>query len=505
MNRELWDHQQRGIDDLRASIAQGVRRIVLQAPTGAGKTLLAAAIADGAIRKGNRLAFVVNAIGLIDQTVEAFYAEGIRDIGVIQADHHMTDWAKPIQVCSIQTLKSRSAYPEAKIVVLDECHSLHDHAKQWMADAAWQNVPFIGLSATPWSKGLGKYFQSLLIVATTQELIDKGFLSKFKVYCTGTPDLSDVKVVAGEYVNNQLSDAMQKGTLTADIVKTWKDRWGKGNTLVFGVDRKHAETIHYRFQEAGVSSAYQDGETPAADRADIKRGFHNGTYDVVCNIATLATGVDWDVRCLVLARPTKSEILYTQIIGRALRTAAGKDHALILDHSNSTIELGIVTEIHHDRLDDGKTKKAADAAPRKKPLPRPCPECAAIVPRLNRTCTECGHTLPLASGVVECDGVLVEYVPGAVTQKKGASREYTMLEKEDFYGQLLGYARDKGYKSGWAANKYREKFGVWPNKMNHVGPEEISFEVASWIKAGQIRWAKSKSNPINAKHQQAAE
>src|SRR6266436_92262 len=503
MNKSLWEHQQQGLDDLRATIQQGVRRAVMQAPTGAGKTRMAAAIVDGAIRKGNRLAFVVNAIGLIDQTVEAFYAEGIRDIGVIQANHSMTDWAKPVQICSIQTLKSRSAYPEAKTVIFDEVHSLHDFHKQWLADAAWQNVPFIGLSATPWSKGLGKHFQSLLVMATTQELIDKGVLSKFKVYCTGQPDLSEVKVVAGEYVKDQLSDAMCKGTLTADIIDTWKRMWGKPNTLVFCVDRKHAETVHYRFQEAGVSSAYQDGETPSAERQEIKRGFHNGQIDVVVNIGTLTCGVDWDVRCLVLGRPTKSPILCTQIIGRCLRTATNKDCAIILDHSNSTMELGLVTDIHYDRLDDGKPNGKAKDAKRKKPLPRACTECQAIVPRLNRTCTECGHMLPLASGVVERNGVLVEYVPGAM-QKTGQalSRQYTPAEKQLFYSQLLQYCREKGSQDGRAAHMFREKFGVWPNYMQKV-PTEVSFEVAQWIRSRNIAFAKSKQNAV--RHLQAAE
>lgn len=364
-----------------------------------------------------------------------------------------------------------------------------------MRDEAWQRVPFIGLSATPWSKGLGKYFDSLLVISTTQELIDKGFLSPFKVYCTGQPNLKDVKVVAGEYVKDQLSEAMCKGTLTADIIATWRQMWGKGNTLVFGVDRKHAESIHYRFQEAGVRSAYQDGETSADERTAIKRGFHDGTYDVVCNIGTLTTGVDWDVRCLVLARPTKSEILYTQIIGRVLRTATGKDHAVILDHSNSTLELGLVTDIHHERLDEGKAQKGAKPEKRKPPLPRPCPECTAIVPRLNRTCTQCGHVLPLASGVVERNGVLVPYEEARVPLAGKKSREFTHLEKEQFYGELLGYARNKGFKDGWTAHKYKERFGVWPRGMDHVMAEEPSFETCQWVRSRNIAWARSKNNP----------
>jgi len=505
VNRELWDHQAQALVALRQSIGQGVRRIVLSAPTGAGKTLMAAAVVEGAQRKGNRLAFVVPSIQLIDQTVEKFYAEGIRDIGVIQANHEMTDWSRSVQVCSVQTLKSRQAYPEAKIVVIDECHALHKFHADWLMRPDWQNVPFIGLSATPYTKGLGRYFHSLLIAATTKELIDKGLLSPFTVYACPKADLKDVKVVAGDYVKDQLSSAMQNGTLTADIVKTWKDRWGKDKTLVFAVDRAHAETLHFRFIDAGVRSAYQDANTSSADRHEIERGFHDGRYQVVCNVGTLTTGVDWDCRCLVLARPTKSEILYVQIIGRALRTAPGKDKALILDHSDTTQELGLVTDIHHDHLHDGKKQTAREAAEKpRKPLPRACPQCANIQPRLNRVCQQCGFKLPLMSGVTERDGILVEFVPGKVPVK-GKDRVWTRAEKVSFYAQLLGYAREHGYKDGWAANKFRDKMSEWPRDMKWVTPTEPSFEVVSWVKAMTIRWAKSRKRAEMMASRQAAE
>ena len=113
MITELRPYQTEALQSIRETVAQGVRRIVLQAATGAGKTKIAAAIVDGAMRKGNRLAFVVPAIALIDQAVESFYAEGCREIGVIQANHDMTDWSRPIQVCSIQTIASRKSYPQA--------------------------------------------------------------------------------------------------------------------------------------------------------------------------------------------------------------------------------------------------------------------------------------------------------------------------------------------------------------------------------------------------------
>ncbi|MFS6779594.1 DEAD/DEAH box helicase, partial [Staphylococcus aureus] len=133
----------------------------------------------------------------------------------------------------------------------------------------------------------------------------------------------------------ELSNAMQKGNLTADIIRTWKERWGKNKTLCFGVDKAHAKSIQERFEHDGISCGYQDAETTSDERREIKRKFHNGEYKVVSNIQTLTTGVDWDVRCLILARPTRSEMLFVQIIGRALRTADGKEDALILDHSDT--------------------------------------------------------------------------------------------------------------------------------------------------------------------------
>src|SRR3954447_23159314 len=107
MNRDLRPHQRQAIEMLRFSLGSGKRRPVLQAPTGFGKTRLAAAVVEGALAKQKRVIFAVPALSLVDQTVEAFWNEGIRDIGVIQGMHPMTDWCRPVQVVSVQTLQRR--------------------------------------------------------------------------------------------------------------------------------------------------------------------------------------------------------------------------------------------------------------------------------------------------------------------------------------------------------------------------------------------------------------
>lgn len=505
MLSELRPYQADGLEAIRQSIRGGVRRLVAQAATGAGKTKVAAAIVDGAMSKGNRTAFVVPAIALIDQTVESFYAEGIKDIGVIQANHSMTDWSKPVQVCSIATLRARGAWPEARTVIFDEVHTLHEAHKEWLRDPAWSNVPFIGLSATPWTKGLGKYFDTLLVIATTGELIEQGYLSPFRVFATGHPDLSKVKTVAGDYHEGELSEAMQQGELTADIVRTWQAKWGKANTLCFGVDKAHAKTIQERFQAAGVSCGYQDAETTPDERREIKRKFHNGEYQVVSNIQTLTTGVDWNVHCLILARPTKSEMLYVQIIGRALRTAEGKTEALILDHSDTTMRLGFVTDIHHEHLDNGTPADKATARDAEKsapPLPKECKSCGVLKPARVRICPNCGQTPKAETDVIERDGELVEVTGGGKKQraKSRKASDYSAPERQAFLAELKAYAALKEYKPGWAAFKFKEKFGDWPpNSMKDTPPAAaVSGTTASWVRSRFISHAMAKKAVAHA-------
>lgn len=505
MGHELWPHQATALQSLRHAIGFGNKRIVLLAPTGSGKTRIAAEIVNGAINKGKRVAFVVSNISLIDQTIESFNREGIYDIGVIQANHVMTNWARPIQLVSIQTLKNKSTYPVADIVIIDEVHTLHETHKKWLQHPDWKNVPFVGLSATPYTKGLGKYFTTLIVVATTQQMIDRGVLCPFRVFATGHPDLSGVKTVAGDYHEGQLSDIMQSGMLTADIIKTWSELWGQDRTLCFCVDRAHAQTVCDRFNEAGISCGYQDGNTPIDERRELKKKFHNGDYRVVCNVMTLTTGTDWDVRCLILARPTKSKMLYQQIVGRGLRIAEGKKDLLLLDHTDTICGsrdgkrrgLGFVTDIdvNFTQLDDGTEKKdkPTDIQNDEPPLPKLCPQCSFVIPPGIRQCPNCGHKK--TSEIIEQHGELIEITPGkAQPAKDQKPKPVSMNEKAKFLAELKTYAMLRGHKEGWCSHKYKEKFGVWPDhSIQDIKPaNEVSITTQSWIKSRMIAWAKRR-------------
>jgi len=457
--------------------AAGNKTVVLQLPTGAGKTVIAGEIIKRALSKGNRVAFLVPFISLINQTFESFYAQGIKHIGVVQSDHPLCDSSAPVQICSIDTLARRMAFPEVDLVVMDEAHRRSKFVQAWMK----KGPHFIGLTATPWTQGMGKHWQRLVVGATTQQLIDEGYLSPFRVFAPSAPDLEGIKTTAGDYNQKQLGERVNQTHLIASIVETWLEKSTGDKTLCFAVNRAHAKEIQSQFQAAGVEAGYIDAHTPMEEREDVSALFHEGIVKVVCNVGCLVAGVDWDVRNLILATPTKSEIKYVQMVGRALRTAEGKDYALILDHSDTTQRLGFVTDIHRTHLDDGTEKQSSE---RKEKLPKPCPECGAL--KTPGPCPHCGFKPNPQSHVEVEDGELQELTPNVKTTK---------AEADEIWRELCHYAKSKGYKLGWAAHTLRDMTGhepptkFWPKRM-----EEPGEKVRNYIKYKNIKWAKRKTN-----------
>jgi DNA repair protein RadD len=490
---ELRDYQQASLDKVRDAVRSGFRRVVLQSPTGSGKTRIASEIVHGARGKANKVIFTVPAISLIDQTVEEFYREGISDIGVIQAKHRMTDWARPIQIASVQTLCKCERIPDAAVVIHDECHRLHKFNLAWLQNPEWNHVPFIGLSATPWTRGLGRYYDKLVVGATTRELIDKGYLSPFRVFAPTHPDLRGVQITAGDYNETQLSKAMNQEKLTADIVETWKERAIGRPTICFAVDCEHAQALQERFKDASISAAYMDARTPLNERKEIQNGFERGEVEVVCNVDVMGMGVDWPgIQCISYCRPTRSEIRFVQNIGRGLRRSEGKEDLLILDHSDTTLRLGFVTDIHHATLSHGKE---ATNGEKRVALPRSCPKCSLLLRLGEGKCPNCG-TEPKQRERVQigtAPGELIEYQE--LKAYKGKREQFSMADKRVFFAELLGYAQERGFKRGWAANKYREKFDVWPRLMDNVYPVKPSTNMRLWIKSRMIAWVKSKQQP----------
>lgn len=475
--RPMRPHQHKGMALLKRSILAGNKRVVVQMPTGAGKTRFAAEVVAGALAKGNQVAFTVPAISLIDQTVESFAMEGISDIGVMQAAHELTHYGAPVQVCSVQTLAHRGC-PDFPVVVVDECHMRFKVISEWMAKRP--DTTFIGLSATPWARGMASDWQDLVSPVTMQELIDQKFLSPFRVYAPSHPDLTGVKLQAGDYHEGQLAAVMSDSVLIADIVQTWLRLAEWRPTLVFAVDRAHAAKIQMQFAAAGVPMGYCDANVDRIERRLLFAQMARGEIAGIVNVGTLTTGVDADVRCIVLARPTKSEMLHVQIIGRGLRTAAGKADCVILDHADNHARLGFVTDIHHATLLAGSERNATRKE-QGEAMPKDCSACGYVKPPKVSECPSCGFT-PTRQSEIETEA-------GELQEVRKGKPKPTMADKQAFWSMALWIDQERKKSGRLAKALYKNKFKVWPKGLFNE-PMVPDAEFLSYERSRRIAFAK---------------
>jgi DNA repair protein RadD len=377
-----------------------------------------------------------------------------------------------------------------KPVIVGNCHIASKAIDDWMGEEP--DTIFIGLSATPWRYGMAEQWDHLIIGSTIRELTEQGYLSPSRFFAPQHPDLGNVKLVAGDFKLDQLAEAMQKGDLVSGIVSNWIENGERRPTLCFCVDRAHARAVHHEFMQHEVRSAYIDGNTDTIERAVILERFSRGELEVIVNIGTMTAGVDLpSVSCVVLARPTRSEMLYIQMVGRGLRLHEGKEDCLVFDHSGTALRLGLPENIHHEELRAPRLEEREKGEAVKEPkLPTECPECSYLIAVGEYDCPCCGYKgqPPVIQREV-IDSDLIEVGKGKA-EKPVATHE----EKQFWYSELLTYSRSKGYKDGWASNKYRDKFGVWPRGLDKI-PARKSADtriVRGWIKHTQIAYAKQK-------------
>lgn len=476
--RQLRPHQVSAVEMLRASLRQGNRCPVLAAPCSFGKTTVASHIIQSAVEKGKRCYFIVDRVELIDQASDRLLEDGVEH-GVIQGDHPLTDYRKPVQVATIQAL-ARRRKQEFDLAIIDECHVLYKTHKAYMEQ--YNNVPFIGLSATPFAKGMGKHFDDLIVPITTQELMDQGYLCEYDCFAPTEPDLKGVRTKRGDYDENQLAERVDTPKLVGDIVATHQQLAKDRPTVVFAVNIAHSKHICKEFQKAGVRAVHVDAYTDKETRSMINNQFKAGEIDVLSCVAIFEKGWDAPIAsCLIQAAPTKSIMRYVQQVGRILRTHPDKERAIILDHAGNTERHGWVESIVPYKLDTGEKKEQQTTKKEsKKPEPKKCEKCGYV--KETFICSVCGYKPEYAQNVALIDGEL---------EKKSKKPKATVEEKERWYGMLLAYAAQKGYAKGWAYFKTRDKFGTSLGKNKHVKPIPPDQECLNWITHTNIKHAKA--------------
>ena len=480
-------------DDLIAQSRALLRRhdsVLLQAPTGAGKTALAAYMLGSASSRGRHCWFICHRAELVEQTGETFDRVGI-PYGYIAAGKPLNPYM-PVQICSIDTLKGRiGRYKLPDLIVWDEAH--HTAAAGWrkVKDANPQ-AKHVGLSATPErldGKGLDDLFSAMVPGPSVSWLIEQGFLSRYRAFAPPPPDLSGLHTRMGDFVRSENEAAMDKPTITGDAIAHYL-RLARGKSAVaFCVSVKHSQHVAEQFRAAGIVAVHLDGNTPALERRNAVSAFRRGEIKVLTNVDLFGEGFDLpSLEVSILLRPTQSLSLYLQQVGRALRVSEGKEQAIILDHAGNIDRHGLP---HDDRewTLEGRKKRKSGAGAEAGPPVRQCPKCYAAHSPAPK-CPECGHVYVVQARAPEVvDAELVEV-------DLEAARKVRLQEQRECQslGELIDLGKQRSYKKPvhWAAHYHSARKGKeatigelirWASAQGK--PEPAKF--AAWVMSGVMR------------------
>jgi len=430
----------------RALMLGGSRSILIQAPTGSGKTALTAHMLGTAASKGMPSFFIVHRRELVKQSISTFGQVGI-PVGVVSAGFE-PDVRKLVQICSIQTLANRFAsLQKPKLIVWDECH--HVAAGSWMkVRAAFPNAYHVGLTATPQrldGKGLGDHFQKMVEGPSVASLIEQGFLSPYRLFAPGGISTVGVHTKMGDFAKNEIAAAADKPTITGDAIKHYMKHAAGKRAVVFCVSIDHSKHVVAQFQAAGIPAEHVDGETDHDQRDAAIERFKAGKTLVLSNVELFGEGFDLPaIEAAILLRPTQSLGLYLQQVGRALRPAPGKAQAIILDHAGNCERHGLPDEERVWSL-DGRAIKGRDKDSAGPPV-KVCPKCFAAQFSGRPSCQVCGFVFDVVGRQIEhADGDLVE-VDAAELSRRRFKENGRAQTKED----LIAIGRARKYKNPYA-------------------------------------------------------
>jgi DNA repair protein RadD len=404
----LRPYQSELYERAKAALRKGKRTVLIQAPTGAGKTVLIAHMLSNATKKGYRAWFVNHRRELIKQSVLTLTESAGLPLGIVAAGFPGNRHER-IQVCSVQTLsRRRHLLPKPDLIIWDECH--HCAAGSWDAiHADYPGAVHIGLTATPErldGTGLSQWFEEIVTGPSVAQLIDQGYLSPYRLFAPGSVDLSAVHTVAGDYNKNELANAMAKSAVVGDALTHYQKYAMGRRAVVFMWSIESSIKIAQRFNEAGIPAAHLDGETDDITRDATIENFRSGKIKILSNVEIVSEGFDLPaIEAAFLLRPTRSLALFLQQCGRALRPFPGKNEALIFDHAGNCKLHGLPDDERQWSLDGRiKRKSKSEAAPVKQ-----CPKCYAMLSAGAGTCKWCGFAFEVqAREMNEISGELKE-------------------------------------------------------------------------------------------------
>lgn len=413
----LRPYQQHLIDNTFAAWDNGYHNVLIQSHTGSGKTVILTEI----VKRANvPTVLIAHRLELVSQLSLALARAEIShtlitpkatmpDIIKLHLQMHGKHYINPsaqIVVASVDTLVRRDPQwrDRIKLVVIDEGAHVLRKNKWGKAFDMFPNARGLLVTATPLradGRGLGRSADGIADILiegpSMRELIQQGYLSDYRIFAPpNTIDLTPVSITAsGDYSPDPLRKAVTKACITGSVVDHFIKYGGGGLGITFAVSVDAAQELATAYNVAGVSAVCLHAATGIAERASVMRRFKEGAIQQIVNVDILSEGVDVPaVGCISLARPTASYGLHMQQIGRSLRPADGKTHAIILDHVGNVTRHGLPDVARDWTLEsrDRKSRGVSNGIPLRTCLNV---QCMAVFTRLYDRCPYCKHPIPL--------------------------------------------------------------------------------------------------------------
>ena len=396
---ELRDYQQQLLDQAEASLTPGDARVMLQLPTGGGKTHIAGALLRRWLHDGRKAVWLTHRTELADQTCGMLADAGVSAISLKtwQSGDDAPSIPNGVVILMAQTVGRRTSrmqiwgkFGSGDLLVIDEAH--HATADGWKRAIEQWPGRVIGLTATPWRlsvrEGFDHLFKQLLCGPQVCELQADGWLCQARVLMPKPDEIirgGDINAI-GEFSESGIEQANRDrpDVMTAGALQFWQFHAAERQTVVYAISQDHARNLAAVFNDAGVPAAVMLSDTPSDERAEAIKSFGNGTLRVLVNVAVATEGFDLpDASCVVITRPTMSLALYLQMVGRGLRPKANGGNCLILDLAGNAEIHGLPEDERQWSLSPRGNRPVGDA-----PVIR-CEECDGVSPAASHFCVFC--------------------------------------------------------------------------------------------------------------------
>lgn len=457
----LRDYQQESVEQLRANIRAKHWAQILASFVGSGKTVMGAFLLRECWRNGHGGIFCVDRESLLGQTSRMFDKYGIPH-GVYQGGHARYKPGEKIQIAMIQTI-ARRRWPDAKLIIYDEAHDVHKPVVKRITEGGGIHI---GLTATPFTKGLGRHYSAIVNVRTGNQLTEDGVLVPFRVWNAISPDMDGAEIKCGEWTDKAAVDASMK--IVGSLVEQYQLHGENRKFICFGVDVATCEAYQREFLSAGIKVALYTYRTGDLERDMLigERGeFRKPDSEIrgLLSVAALSRGFDVpDVEAIIECRPLKNSFSqFVQILGRGLRSHPEKKNCHVIDHAGNFMR-------HRDRLMefmedgvnslcDGKPKPKNTSVPKERKTVK-CPKCGYLP--CGEFCASCGYIFPKKTVIHEAGQFAEMDLLKAPKLDRAA--------KTVLYGELAYIANLKGWSENRMRVVYKNIAGTFPNGITSL-------------------------------------